>query len=83
MIAVHILMQSVQNLNAITISVQLMYVVAAILAVNFLYMKKLKQFSQKMNMKKLFHSIYLSKHLIMALQRVTADITQVLNLLIL
>ena len=46
-IAVHILMQSVQNLNAITISVQLMYVVAAILAVNFLYMKKLKQFSQK------------------------------------
>lgn len=45
--------------------------------------EEIEQFSQKMNMKKLFHSIYLSKHLIMALQRVTADITQVLNLLIL
>ena len=48
-----------------------------------LSMKKLKQFSQKMNMKKLFHSIYLSKHLIMALQRVTVDTEQGLNLLIL
>ena len=40
-IAVHILMQPVQNLNAITISVQLMYVAAAILAVNFLFIKAL------------------------------------------
>lgn len=46
-IAVHILMQPVQNLNAITISVQLMYVAAAILAVNFLYTKKLKRSLQK------------------------------------
>lgn len=37
----------------------------------------------KENMKKLFHSIYLSKHLIMALQRVTVDTEQGSNLLIL
>ena len=45
--------------------------------------EEMKQFSQKMNMKKLFHSIYLSKHLIMESRRVITDIKQVLNLLIL
>lgn len=83
LIAVFILMQPVQNLNAITISAQLDYVEVVILVGSFLSMKKLKQFSQKMNMKKLFHSIYLSKHLIMESRRVITDIKQVLNLLIL
>lgn len=76
-------MQLVQNLNVTTISVQLIYAGVVILVGSSLSMKKLKQFSQKMNMKKLFHSIYLSKHLIMALQRVTVDTEQGSNLLIL
>lgn len=71
LIAVFMSMQLVLNSNAITISAQLDYVEVVILVGSFL------------SMKKLFYSIYLSKHLIMALQRVTADITQVLNLLIL
>ena len=37
----------------------------------------------KMNMKKLFHSIYLSKHLIMESRRVITDTEQGSNLLIL
>ena len=65
------------------VSAQLDYVEVVILVGSFLSMKKLKQFSQKMNMKKLFHSIYLLKHLIMESRRVITDIKQVLNLLIL
>lgn len=82
-IAVHILMQPVQNLNAITISVQLMYVAAAILAVNFLYTKKLKRSLQKMNMKRFLHLTYLSKHLGMESRKVIVDTERESNLLIL
>ena len=82
-IAVHILMQPVQNLNAITISVQLMYVAAVILAVNFLYTKKLKRSLQKMNMKRFLHLTYLSKHLGMGSRKVIVDTERGSNLLIL
>lgn len=83
LIAVFILMQPVQNLNAITISVQLMYVAAAILAVNFLYTKKLKRSLQKMNMKRFLHLTYLSKHLGMESRKVIVDTERESNLLIL
>lgn len=69
--------------NAITISVQLMYVAAAILAVNFLYTKKLKRSLQKMNMKRFLHLTYLSKHLGMESRKVIVDTERESNLLIL
>ena len=71
------------KLNAITISVQLMYVAAAILAVNFLYTKKLKRSLQKMNMKRFLHLTYLSKHLGMESRKVIVDTERESNLLIL
>ena len=82
MIAEHILMQPVQNLNAITILVQLMYVVAAILVESFQRMMKLKRFLQKMNMKRFLYSINLLNHLDMVSPKEIVDIKQVLNLLI-